>query len=91
MAILWERAASRLTICSLCILTICKFIYSRFAFNLRAEFGVMVSPVLGHCMLVTLTRYILNDTSNVTDRVFAIFSKLCKTFKPKFQGNAKTI
>ena len=34
---------------------------------------------------------ILNDTSNVTDRVFAIFSKLCKTFKPKFQGSAKNI
>ena len=32
---------------------------------------------------------ILNDTSNVTDRVFAIFSKLCKTFKPKFQGVRK--
>ena len=32
---------------------------------------------------------ILNDTSNVTDRVFAIFSKLCKTFNPKFQGSAK--
>ena len=35
--------------------------------------------------------YILNNTSNVTDRVFAIFSKLCKTFKPKFKGSAKNI
>ena len=34
---------------------------------------------------------ILNDTSNVTDRVFAIFSKLCKSFKPNFQGSAKNI
>ena len=31
------------------------------------------------------------DTSNVTDKVFAIFSKLCKTFNPKFQGSAKNI
>ena len=37
------------------------------------------------------TRCILNDTSNVTDRVFAIFSKLFKTFKLKFQGSAKNI
>ena len=56
MATLWERAASRLTICSLCILTICKFSYSRFAFE--GGIRVMVSPVLGHCMLVTLTIYI---------------------------------
>ena len=34
---------------------------------------------------------ILNDTANDTDRVFAIFSKLCKAFKPKFQGSAKNI
>ena len=37
--------------------------------------------------------YILNDTSNVTDRVFAVFSKLCKihVLKQKFQGSAKNI
>ena len=35
--------------------------------------------------------HILNDTSNVTDRVFAIFSKLCKILKRKFQGSAKNI
>ena len=34
---------------------------------------------------------ILNDTSNVTDKVFAIFSKVCKIFKRKFQGSAKNI
>ena len=34
---------------------------------------------------------ILNDTSKVTDRVFAIFSKLCKILKRKFQGSAKNI
>ena len=45
----------------------------------------------GSCMKSKLL-YILNDTSNVTDRVFAIFSNLvCKTFKPKFQGSAKNI
>ena len=33
--------------------------------------------------------YILNDTSNVTDRVFVIFSKVCKIFKRKFQGSEK--
>ena len=37
------------------------------------------------------SKIILNDTSNVTDRVFAIFSKLCKTYKPKFRGSAKHI
>ena len=34
---------------------------------------------------------ILNNTSNVTDSGFAIFSKLCKTFSPKFRGSAKNI
>ena len=35
--------------------------------------------------------YILNDTSNVTDSFFAIFSKLCKVFKRKFHGSEKNI
>ena len=34
--------------------------------------------------------YILNDNSSATDRVFAIFSKLCKIFKQKCQGSGKT-
>ena len=45
-----------------------------------------------YVMKFTVSRAsILDDTSNVTDTVFAIFSNLCKTFKPKFQGSAKNI
>ena len=32
------------------------------------------------------TLFILNDTSNATDRVFAMISKLLKVFKRKSQG-----
>ena len=34
---------------------------------------------------------ILNDTSNATEIVFSIFSKLCKIFKRKCQGSEKNI
>ena len=40
-------------------------------------------------LLIFAFKHILNDSSNVTDRVFAIFSKLCKILKRKFQGSAK--
>ena len=49
-------------------------------------------PVKSSTVLLLTTkmsRHILNDTSNVTDRMFAIFSKLCKTLNLKFQGSAK--
>ena len=33
--------------------------------------------------------YILNDSSNITNRIFAIFSKLYKISKRKFQGSGE--
>ena len=52
----------------------------------NSDYLDQTAPLGLHCL-----QNILNNTSNVTDRVFAIFSKLCKVFKRKFQGSEKNI
>ena len=48
-----KELLTRLTICSLCILTICniKIVNSRFGFE--GGICVLIVPILGHCILVT--------------------------------------
>ena len=45
-----KELLTRLTICSLCILTICIFFFPSLV--LRVGFG-LIAPVPGHCLLVT--------------------------------------
>ena len=52
MTTFWEKAAhTQLTICSLCILTICNFSY--FPFGFEGGTLVLIDPVPGHCILAT--------------------------------------
>ena len=43
-----------LTICSLCILTICNFSY--FPFGFEDRICVLIAPVPGHCILFTFRK-----------------------------------
>ena len=43
----------RLTICSLCILTICNLVISRFGFE--GGIRVLIAPVSSQCLLLTFT------------------------------------
>ena len=69
-----------------CRVELIALVFSWFRIILR---NIENEHVVNHLLHILFT--ILNVTSNVTDRVFAIFSKLCKKFKPKFQGSAKNI
>ena len=46
-----KELLTRLTICSLCMLTICNFSYFPFCFGCRI--WVLIASVPGHCCLVT--------------------------------------
>ena len=69
MATLWERTLTRLTICSLCILTLCNFSYSRFGFEDGVR--VLIVPVPGHCIFVTLTDIGIEPNRKTFDRAVA--------------------
>ena len=46
-----KELSTRLTICSLCILTVCNFSY--FPFWFEGGILVLIATVAGHCILVT--------------------------------------
>ena len=48
-----KELPARLTICSLCILTICNFIFFSFCFH--GGILVLIAPVPSHCILVTFS------------------------------------
>ena len=48
-----KELLTRLTICYLCVLTICNFSYSRFGFE--GGIRVLIAPVPGRCILVTFS------------------------------------
>ena len=50
--LLGKKLLTRLTKCSLCILTICNLVASRFAF--MGRHWVLIAPAPAHCILVTV-------------------------------------
>ena len=68
---------TRVTICSLCVLTICTLSYSRF--SIEGWISVLIAPVTGHCLLVTFTDVFIIYYGNVSVitrymRIIVIFS-----------------
>ena len=60
---LFGELLTRLTICSLCIMTVCILIISRFGFE--CGFWILIAPVPDHCIRLTfINRTVLFDIVN---------------------------
>ena len=68
MATFWERAAHSFdhNLCSLCILTISYFSYFPWWFE-----GTLITPVPGHCILVTIIA-VLSEVMCSIERAFEV-------------------